>query len=42
MQWDNNYFAGAEEIKDSMLVRMASPASKAFNKSRLRCPHHVT
>jgi len=32
-----NFFAGAEEIKDST----PEPASKAFNKSRLHCPRHL-
>jgi len=35
-QWDSSFFAGAEQIKDSTLDCMASPASKAFNESRLR------
>jgi len=30
------FFAGEEEIKDSMLDRMASPASKAFSECRPR------
>jgi len=33
--------AGAEEIKDSALDCMASPASKAFNESRPRRPHQL-
>jgi len=30
-----------EEIKDSMLDSMASPASKTFSESRLRRPFHT-
>jgi len=33
--------AGEEEIEDSMLDRMASPASKSFNESRLHHPCHL-
>ena len=36
-----HFFAGAEEIKDSTLDRMASPGSKAFNESRLHRPRHL-
>jgi len=35
----NSFFARTEEIKDSMLERTASPASKAFNESQLRRLH---
>jgi len=36
-----HFFAGAEEIKGSTLERTASPASKAFNESRLRRRCHL-
>jgi len=39
MQWDSSFFARAKEIKDSTLERTASPASKAFNESRLHRLH---
>jgi len=41
---EHSCFAGAAEIKDSMLDHKASPASKAFNESRprrLRRPRHL-
>jgi len=41
MQWDSSFFAQAKEIKDSTLDCTASPASKAFNESRLRRPRHL-
>jgi len=36
-----HFFARAEEIKDSTLDCTASPASKAFNESRLRRLRHL-
>ena len=35
------FFAGVEEIKDSALDCTASPTSKAFNESHLRCLCHL-